>query len=133
MSDSGAWITEDSMSSGDRFDSALRQLHSLRCIPTPTPDRPAGPDGPATGGPLPEASAELFTLLTQLAAITAELEHSDETAADPTARRLLADISDGLDHAQHAAMALLVSYRTEDGTAWCRRRAQTDPLASAWD
>ncbi|WP_145981704.1 hypothetical protein [Pseudonocardia sp. HH130629-09] len=75
----------------------------------------------------------MFTLLTQLAAITAELEHSDETAADPTARRLLADISDGLDHAQHAAMALLVSYRTEDGTAWCRRRAQTDPLASAWD
>ncbi len=121
MSDTGAWIPEESMSSGDRFDSALRQLHSLRCTPTPAPDRPAGPVGPATAGPLSEASAGLFTLLTQLAAITAELERNDEAAAHPTAQQLLADISDGLDHAQHAAMALLVSYRTADGTAW------TDP------
>lgn len=118
MPDDGAWISEAGANSEERLNSALRQLNALRCTPAPTHDQPTGPDGPAAGGQLPEASAGLATLLTQLAAITAELVHSDEAADDPTARRLLAEISDGLDQAHRAAWTLLMSYRTEDGAGW---------------
>ena len=118
MPDPEAWIPEESANPAERLTNALRLLHALHGTPPPTPDQLTGPEGAPAGDLLPGASAGLTSLLMQLAAITAELEQSDEAAGDPAARELLTEVRDGLGQAQRAAMTLLISYRTEDGTAW---------------